>query len=64
MDKVTEELLDDYAQYLGAILTLKVGAWEEQEGVVLRPNEPPIAAARRTLSEIHRRFKAYEKEGL
>ncbi len=63
MDKVTEELLDDYAAYLGAILTLKVGAWEEQEGVVLRPNEPPIAAARRTLGAIHKRFNEYERKG-
>lgn len=61
MAKVTEELLDQYAQYMGAVLTLKLDEWEKD--LRTHPNMPPIVAARRTLADFNRQFHEFEKEG-
>ena len=59
-EPVSEELLDEYAQYLGAVLSLKSAGWDD--GFVVAPFQAPLKVARQVLAEFHERMAQYEKE--
>jgi hypothetical protein len=59
-EPVSEELLDEYAQYLGAVLSLKSAGWDD--GFVVAPFQAPLKVARQVLGEFAVRMARFMKE--